>query len=76
MELYDVPDSSKPVEKLILDGEIVGRYRTIKEACDDLGVKYTAMIGYACRGYYSTNNVNTAYGFKWRFIEDDIVQAE
>lgn len=73
-EVRDASTLYKAVAQYTLEGSLVAEYKSIKEACEALGVKRSPLIGYACRGRCSTNNCNTAYGYKWKFIDDDIVQ--
>jgi len=72
-EVRDASTTFKPVNQYSLDGTLIARYDSITQACVALGVARGPMIGYACKGSCSTNNCNTAYGFKWRFVDDDIV---
>ncbi len=55
--------SSRKVQQLDLDGNILKQFDTIKEAGKYLGVKCqpTGIIG-VCKGYEKT-----AYGYKWKY---------
>lgn len=64
----------KAVNQYSLDGTFIKRHDSITQACIAIGVAKGPLIGYACRGRCSTNNCNTAYGYLWSFVDDDIVQ--
>ena len=47
------------------DGEVVGAFKSQKEAARSIGVKTTSLISACCRG-----EKQTAYGYEWRFAYD------
>lgn len=56
--------ASKPVYKLDKSGNIICKYKSIKEASEDAGAKSTN-ISFCCR-----NKNRTAKGFMWRYADD------
>ena len=74
-EVRDASKTFKAVNQYTLENVFVATHASVKAACIAIGVNgRSPMICYACNGKCSTNNCNTAYGFKWKFVEDDIVQ--
>lgn len=53
----------KPVIKISLDGNIIQKYNSVKEAATDNNIKTASNIGMVCNGYR-----NTAGGFTWKFV--------
>ena len=51
-----------PVEQYSLDGEYIKTFLTIKEACDELGLKSISSIVNVCKG-----RAQTAKGYKWKY---------
>lgn len=50
--------------------KFIAEYASVKEACIALGKNpRSPLISYACRGKCTSNNVNTAYGYKWSYAE-------
>ena len=50
--------------------EVLRVFDSVAEACVAMGVRRDSpLINYACRGKCSSNNVNTAYGFKWKYVD-------
>ena len=73
-QVRDASTTCKAVAQYSLEGCLVATYPSVKEACIAIGVNHRSpLISYACKGRCSTNNCNTAYGYLWRFIDDDIV---
>lgn len=56
---------SKAVEQLDMEGKVVKRWESAREAARYLGVQGHSHIMKAAKGEYQT-----AYGFKWRYYED------
>lgn len=51
-----------PVEQYSLDGKYIKTFSTIKEACDELGLKSISSIVNVCKG-----RAQTAKGYKWKY---------
>ena len=45
--------------------EVLDEFKSIKEACEDLGVGNPSAISACCRG-----KIPTAYGYKWEYVVD------
>lgn len=72
--MRDASCTKKRVAQYTLEGNLVKIHSSVKEACIALGVNSRSpLISYACKGKCSTNNCNTAYGYVWKSIDDDIV---
>ena len=73
--MRDASTTRKRVAQYTLEGELIMVHNSIKEACIAIGVNSRSpLISYACKGRCSTNNCNTAYGYKWSSVDDDIVR--
>ena len=69
-EVRDASKTFKRVRQYTLDGKFIAEYASVKEACVALGKNpRSPLISYACRGKCTSNNVNTAYGYKWSYAE-------
>ena len=51
-----------PVEQYSLDGEYIKTFLTMREACDELGLKSISSILNVCKG-----RAQTAKGYKWKY---------
>ena len=69
-EVRDASKTFKRVRQYTLDGKFIAEYASVKEACIALDKNpRSPLISYACRGKCTSNNVNTAYGYKWSYAE-------
>ncbi len=62
---YESGKPKKPVVQIdIKTGQIVGRYKSIKEAANAVGQKTSSNIGGVCRGAYGRKTIG---GYYWKF---------
>lgn len=63
---YDKNPNAKQIVQLSQNGELVGVWKCIKSAVESLNIQQSH-ISSCCRG-----KLHSAYGYKWRYLEDQL----